>query len=190
MEKIFYIADQHYGHKNIMSYDCRPFKTVEDMDAEMTRRWNETVAENDTVYVLGDISWHSEEKTCQIFSELNGKKILLRGNHDKFNSAIREQFIKIYDYLEIKDNDRPVVLCHYPMPAFKNSFYGTFHLYGHVHVTMENNMIDRLRYEKEELYSKPCEMYNVGCMMPWMDYTPKTLDEIVEEWHKSNPGRK
>lgn len=35
----------------------------------------------------------------------------------------------------------------------------------------------------ESLYEKQCEMYNVGAMMPYMDYTPRTLDEIIEGYH-------
>ena len=37
-----------------------------------------------------------------------------------------------------------------------------------------------------DLYEKPCNMFNVGAMLPYMDYTPRTLDEILtaNEVHK------
>ena len=53
------------------------------------------------------------------------------------------------------------------------------HLYGHVHNSFEENMIQHFRYEMGALYDKPCHMYNVGAMMKYMDYTPRTLEEII-----------
>ena len=52
-------------------------------------------------------------------------------------------------------------------------------LYGHVHNSFEENMIQHFRYEMGALYDKPCHMYNVGAMMKYMDYTPRTLEEII-----------
>lgn len=89
------------------------------------------------------------------------------------------EFVKVTEYLEVKDNGRTVILCHYPIPCFKNHFYGSFHLYGHVHNSFEWNMMEHDKYLMEELYTTPCQMFNVGAMMPWMDYTPRTLDEII-----------
>lgn len=40
-------------------------------------------------------------------------------------------------------------------------------------------MMEHDKMLMQELYGHPCQMYNVGAMMPWMDYTPRTLDEIV-----------
>ena len=40
-------------------------------------------------------------------------------------------------------------------------------------------MMERVKYEMTALYDKPCNMFNVGCMIPFMDYTPRTLDEII-----------
>ena len=86
---------------------------------------------------------------------------------------------KVTEYLEVEDSDRKVVLCHYPIPCFKNHYYGWYHLYGHVHNSFEWNMMEHDRFLMQELYGHPCLMYNVGSMMPWMDYTPRTLDEIL-----------
>ena len=90
-----------------------------------------------------------------------------------------DKFVKVTEYMEIEDGDRKVVLSHYPIPCFKNHFYGWFHLYGHVHNSFEFNMMEHDKYLMEELYTRPCKMYNVGAMMPWMNYTPRTLDEIL-----------
>lgn len=182
MSKNFYIADLHYGHKNSLSFDNRPFLSVEEMNSELIRRWNETVSTDDTVYILGDMFWCKTEEAIKVLDLLNGEKILIKGNHDRcHDSRFKSKFSKIVDYLEVEDNEKHIVLSHYPIPCFKNHFYGWYHFYGHVHVSFEYNMMERCKREMTELYSKPCNMYNVGAMMPWMDYTPRTADEIIKE---------
>lgn len=41
-------------------------------------------------------------------------------------------------------------------------------------------MMEHIKFQMEELYDKPCNMYNVGAMMPYMNYTPRTLEEIIK----------
>ena len=81
--------------------------------------------------------------------------------------------------MEVTDGDKHIVLCHYPIVCFKNHYYGWYHLYGHVHGSFEYNMMEHDKYIMEMLYDKPCNMYNVGAMMPYMNYSPRTLEEIV-----------
>ena len=183
--KQLYISDTHFSHKNILHYDNRPFKSTEEMDEEMIRRWNEAVAPEDHVYILGDFHWGKESEWIDILPRLNGQKTLILGNHDITPQKSRKYFADVKDYKVVDDNGRRVVLCHYPIPCYKNHFYGWYHLYGHVHNSFEWNMMEHNRYLMEELYSHKCNMINVGAMMPYMNYTPKTLDEIVagyEEW--------
>lgn len=177
---IYYIADWHYNHANIIHFDNRPFKTCEEMNKELVRRWNERVKTDDAVYVVGDMFWCKASDAVPILKQLNGQKFLIKGNHDRcHDSAFKRYFNAIDDTMEIDDGGRKVVLSHYPIPCFKNHFYGWYHLYGHVHTSFEHNMMMHDRYLMEELYGKLCQMYNVGAMLPYMDYTPRTLDEIV-----------
>ena len=183
MGKKFYISDLHYGHANCIAFDHRPFTSVEDMNYELVKRWNDAVTSDDTVYILGDMFWCKPEVAVPILKSLNGTKILIKGNHDRIgNSEFDKCFATIKDYMEIDDEGRRVVLCHYPIPCFKNHFYGWYHLYGHVHSGFEAHIMEHDKYLMEELYGKQCNMYNIGCMMPWMDYTPRTLDEILEKY--------
>ena len=182
MPNTYFISDLHLGHKNCLAFDNRPFKTIEDNDTEIIRRWNETVNIDDDVWILGDVSWHNVTKTIEIFKQLNGAKHLCIGNHDQGflkNKDFRDLFREITPYKEIEINGQLVVLSHYPIPCFNRHYYGAYHLYGHVHSGFEHNMMERVKYEMVAIYDKPCNMYNVGCMMPYMDYTPRTLDEII-----------
>lgn len=187
MSKNFYIADLHFGHFNIIRYDNRPFKTVEEMDNTLIKNWNKAVTNEDYVWILGDISWHDDKKTAEIFKQLNGTKILIKGNHDsiKRGSELVKCFTSIQDYAELYlDKKNKVIMSHYPMPFWNGQFRDTIHLYGHVHNSHQWNICENWIEELRQLQDVPMRMYNVGCMMPWMDYTPRTLDEIIEGYQQ------
>lgn len=81
MEKLFLISDNHFGAADVIPIFHRPFEDVEEMDDEMIRRWNKVVRPGDTIISLGDFAWGPED-TGKYLAMLNGKKILIRGNHD------------------------------------------------------------------------------------------------------------
>lgn len=179
----FFIADIHFGHENALAFDNRPFKTIEEHDRALIENWNNAAGPDDEVFVLGDISWHNATRTNEILRELNGKKHLIVGNHDKKllkNREFQSHFMEITDYKELALPDgKGIVLSHYPIPCFNHHYYGWYHLYGHVHISFEWNMMERVKYEMEMLYDKPCEMFNCGVMVDYMGYTPRTLEEIL-----------
>lgn len=179
MSKIFYISDLHFGHKNILKYDNRPFSSVADMDNTLIKNWNKAVNNDDIVYILGDISWYGDTKTVSIFHSLNGHKVLIKGNHDQIGMELESCFDYICDYLEIKDKNKKVVMSHYPIPFWNGQFRDSVHLYGHVHNSHQWNICESLRKELKQLQDIPMRMFNVGCMMKYMNYTPRTLDEIL-----------
>lgn len=172
---IFYISDTHFGHKNILKYDNRPYFTVAEMDADLIKRWNNAVKPTDTVYHLGDFSWLKPAEESEILQRLNGTKILIRGNHDYKPTA---EWAEVLPFAEIVDNGRHVILSHFPIASYKNMTHGYYHLYGHVHNSFEDGLFDAYRRAWEKHYEKRMRSFNVGCMNPLMDYTPRTLDEI------------
>ena len=85
MSKIFFTGDLHFGHENVIAFDNRPFESVEEMDAELIRRWNDKVGKDDFTYVLGDMIWKTRNDNApSIIKSLNGQIILIKGNHDRF----------------------------------------------------------------------------------------------------------
>lgn len=179
----YFISDLHFGHKNCLAFDNRPFNTIEEHDDFIIRAWNETVGIDDDVYILGDISWYNSTKTIEIFKQLNGRLHLMKGNHDKTilkNTELRSLFVEIADYTELFiDKNTSIVLCHYPIPCFNNHYYGWYHFYGHVHNSFEWNMMENNKRQMTELYGKECRMFNVGAMMPYIHYTPRTFEQII-----------
>lgn len=180
----FYIADLHFGHDAVMSFDSRPFLTIEEHDAALIKNWNEVVGIDDDVYILGDISWYKSTKTIDIFKQLNGNLHLIKGNHDDKvlkNPELRKLFVEICDYKEITDDDgMGIILCHYPIHCFKNHYYSWVMLYGHTHNTWEYDFVEKMRKEMIDIHNVHCRMHNVGCMMPWMKFTPRTITEILD----------
>ena len=183
---IRYISDLHFGHRNILRYDNRPFSTVEEMDDALEQLWNETVSPKDTTYILGDVCWQQNyEEWKYTLSRLNGTKFIVKGNHDRHDylkRLMRDGVIKDWEHqMVVDDGPRKVVLNHSPMPFFVNQHVPNwYHLYGHVHVSYDYNIILSTRKVVEELYQHEVRMFNVGCMVPGMHYMPRTLDEIVE----------
>lgn len=181
-----YIADLHLGHNSILRYDNRPFNSVEEMDEAMKTLWNETVKPKDTTYILGDVVWNADYKRWKdILCSLNGKKIIVKGNHDPSATLKRlkkEGIIEDWGHqFVVKENGRCIILNHSPMPFFINQHKDNwYHLYGHTHISFDYQIIQSVRRSIEELYQHEIRMYNVGCMIPGMDYAPKTLDEIIE----------
>ena len=180
----FFIADLHFGHKNILGFDKRPWTNIEDHDAALIKNWNEAVGYEDDVYILGDISWYNATKTIEIFKQLNGKKHLIIGNHDKKllkSPEVRALFMEIAHYVEIDCESKQLVLSHYPIVSFNGHFYNGIHLYGHVHNSFEWEYIERCKQIMIKELGKPCRMFNVGAMMKYINYTPRTLNEILKQ---------
>jgi len=176
----YYIADTHFGHENVIKFDNRPFTDVKEMNQALIDNWNEVVGKNDVVYVLGDFVWKATDNQWEEIFKLNGRKRLIKGNHDKTHNQYYKRFFEsIKNYEEVKDGDHTVILSHYPLLAYNGSYKGrNVHLYGHVHTTIENDLIERLKgYRSPET---PLRIHNVGAMMPHMEYQPKTLTQILE----------
>ena len=180
----FFISDLHFGHVNALAFDNRPFATIEKHDEYIINGWNSTAGIDDDVYVLGDISWYGSVKTLEIFNQLNGNIHLIKGNHDLKllkNPELRTRFMEIVDYKELElEKGKKIVLSHYPIPCYNKHHHGWIHLYGHVHNGVEWNLMESIKRQMTEIYQIPCEMYNVGAMLPYINYKPRTLEEIVQ----------
>ena len=189
MDNTLFIGDLHFGHKNILAYDNRPFNTIEEHDEALIKNWNGKVGDEDHVYILGDFSFYNANKSCEILDQLKGHKHLIVGNHDNRNyksEKFRSYFESIDEYkklyLESEPGEKPIriILCHYPIMSYDNMFRDEYyHLYAHVHCSYYYNMALTIQRQFKELCGKTPKSYNVGAMVPYMKYTPRSLEEIV-----------
>ena len=126
---VFFIADTHFGDRDIIKYENRPFYDVGEMNAELIKNWNSVVRSNDEVYVLGD--FHKDCDPESFILRLNGTKYLIKGNHDILHSNTYREigFTEVYDKPIILDNFW--ILSHEPIYINENMPY--VNMFGHVH---------------------------------------------------------
>lgn len=85
----FLTSDTHFWHTNIIGYCDRPYTKLDGqpdvmaMNKGMVENWNKIVGPRDTVYHLGDFGFGPPAKLIEARRQLNGKIILIKGNHDK-----------------------------------------------------------------------------------------------------------
>ena len=126
----WFIADTHFCHKNIIEYDNRPFESTIDMDLTIIKRWNGIVQPTDTVYHLGDFAFAPNAHQKRFINHLNGYKVLIRGNHDKSETAcFAHGWNFVCDGLLVNLDGYKCLLVH--DPADSDASYFTIH--GHTH---------------------------------------------------------
>ncbi|MGH3849510.1 MAG: hypothetical protein ACRDRT_07400 [Pseudonocardiaceae bacterium] len=181
----YFTADLHLGHTNIIKYCGRPFRDADDMAVALIERWNETVGDDDEVVVLGDFAMGKIVNILPLVGLMNGRKVLLAGNHDNCWSGHRKGveaattryleagFAEIWQgAVRLDLGEREVFACHFPYrgDTHENDRYvahrppdrGAWLLHGHVH----------------ELWKKQDRMINVGVDV-W-DFRPVAEDRLVD----------
>lgn len=160
MGKIFVVADTHFGDDNIRKFENRPFASLSYMNEKMIKKWNETVSDDDTVYVLGDFCVESEIKNVLSEKKLNGKIILIVGNHDKgLEDEYRKYGVEVIEHPIILDGFW--ILSHEPMYVSEQSPYAN--VFGHVHNNPMYKTVSSRSYcvSVERIGYKPIEFNEV-----------------------------
>lgn len=136
---IFFTADTHFGHAGIIALGKRPFPDRDSraMDEGLIGLWNARVRPDDDVWHLGDFAFGAKGARLRaIFERLNGNKRLVRGNHDSSEVLELPWAEPPRDLVETAFQGQRLVMCHYPMRAWRGSMGSTIHCYGHVHGLM------------------------------------------------------
>ena len=136
--KTWISSDLHFYHKGILEFcpKTRPYKDVEEMHYKMIQEWNASVSHEDTVYLLGDVSFGTTDQTNQVLQQLMGNIRLIRGNHDNRTlkcPVVRSRFSTIDNYLEVEYKKTKLIMFHFPILEWNNCHRGSVHLHGHTH---------------------------------------------------------
>lgn len=138
-QNIWVTSDLHFDHGNILKFcpDTRKYGSIQGMNVSLIQEWNSKVMPEDIIIHLGDFCFKGVEVTESFLSQLNGRKIMVLGNHDKAlrnNVAVGKHGIEfIGDYLELQINKQKVVFSHYPMTTWNQCGRGAIQLFGHCH---------------------------------------------------------
>lgn len=178
MAEIYFISDTHFNHKNIIQYCNRPFKDVEEMNKVLIKNWNNIVMYSDTVFHLGDVALTTESDLKKLIPKLKGKKILIRGNHDKKSKAffIEAGFDSVVDSPLKLDSER-LVLSHKPLKD-TDIPEGYVNVHGHIH----NNHLHKVNPNTNEveypqnLYS---EKSHINVSADVISFRPISLRELL-----------
>lgn len=164
-------ADHHFGHKNIVKFlrddgttKLRDFNSIETHDETLILRHNTLVAPTDRVYLLGDFgNWRVAER-------LNGRKVLVKGNHDTDKLS---QYSQFFDDIRACVVKKGFILTHIPIHPASMSRW-KLNIHGHLHdgvVKTEgmygNQMVVDPRYKCVSLEHT--------------DYRPILLDTVLKE---------
>jgi len=128
----YFTSDTHFGHK--LCADKRGYDAVTDMDLDIARIWNAIVGPKDTVWHLGDFSFHSRGRHRELVQELNGSIHLVLGNHDlNMTRMLKMGFASVHEAKYLRIEGHKLYLSHYACRVWRNSHHGSMHLYGHSH---------------------------------------------------------
>jgi len=166
MPNLFLISDTHFGHQGMCEFlrddgtKMRPWTNFVEMDAVIMNQWNKVVGKRDKVYHLGDVVIN--RRFLSYMTELNGEKILIKGNHDIFKLSDYTPHFK--DIRACHRLDKNYVLSHIPIhqDSLKKEQYN---LHGHLHHknVMKNGQID--------------PQY-VNLSVEQINYTPVSFEEL------------
>lgn len=164
-ETIWLTSDLHFGHRNIVKYtptrkselglDETDPDIMKKHDTGIILRWNMTVRKHDTVYILGDLSFLTNEETRKLLEKLNGKKHLIIGNHDGSCRGLENYFVSVSQIKEVTfkktvfpflDENMHCVFCHFPIMAWNRRMHGSVMVHGHTH-----GSLDEINKQSEEL---------------------------------------
>jgi len=177
---IFFTSDTHFNHANILRYCPRPWSTVEEMNEGLIQNWNSVVGQEDTVYHLGDFAMGDRSKVPEILSRLNGRIILVRGNHD-FSKSLG-CFQEIHQHLVLEIDGHKFEVAHDPGHLRQDC---DFAMCGHVHTqwakrevgeVIEADTVSDHRYQHPRIVPT-VPIYNVGVDV--RGYRPRTVQEIL-----------
>jgi len=175
---IFFTADLHFGHSEIIDFCNRPFSDVSEMNRALVSKWNERVRNDDHVYIVGDLFYGGRDAAGQseaisIVKKLNGILHLVAGNHDfpyLKNMEYHYLFADVDQIRYLKHDGEYIFLCHYPMAEWSGYYRGSWHIYGHIHNDKKGSAFQYLKTQDKAL--------NAGIDI--CNFSPVAFEELKE----------
>ena len=177
MSEVWFTADTHFGHANIIKYCNRPFmnateqekaktdprgrwpvskETVELHDRTLIEGINRLVMRGDQLWILGDFCWGEHDVAKTYLDRIHCKNVsFVWGNHD--HRSIGPLFKRTLEQGGIKVQGQRIWLNHYPMRSWDRRFHGSWQLYGHVHNRMSDDDQQNLELLTKDVGVDACD---------------------------------
>lgn len=166
MNKVLFIADLHFMHKNMAQ--SRGFQDEFCHDEYIIDKWNKKVKKKDTIYILGDISMENK-KAYPLLDRLNGLKIVVLGNHDN-RQNVAELAKHVHNVVGCVSY-KGYWLTHIPVHPMEFEYRLKGNIHGHIHNLIVQKTVDGLQQIDDRYICVSCEH---------VDYEPKTLEELIK----------
>lgn len=180
MKKSFVIADPHFGHKGVTQFlredgtKLRPWDNPEEMDEELVKRWNAVVGVNDRVNLLGDVVIN---RRCLVtLGRLNGRKRLIKGNHDIFKLADYLPYfddIAAYHVMKTPQGGK-LIMSHIPIHPESLGRWG-LNIHGHLHA----NVVMKDEWPTKGHTIKTPDLRYICVSVEHTNFAPITLEEAI-----------
>jgi calcineurin-like phosphoesterase family protein len=175
MSNVRFIGCLHLGHKSIAKY--RGFEDEFEHDEHLIKNWNSVVNKRDLTYILGDITMETDKHYYQL-DRLNGRKIVVLGNHDKWQYI--PELLKYVDGVGGAVDYKGFLLTHVPIHPSEISFCrGNIHAHIHHKNQLEDCAVpERYGEENKTLYYT---IYKYHCVDAHLiNYKPISINELVK----------
>lgn len=197
--KLYFTSDWHVGHQNCLKFDERPFENLDEMHKALIKNFNYYVPKHGVTYFLGDMGFGPSDLLGNIVRQLNGTKVLVRGNHDrKMDAMYNAGFDVVVEKAQITIGNDIITMTHCPLHGvfredttsmrshtpgenwhreadhlhkYTIEDFGQFHLHGHIHSRKNKTLSSKI--------DKTGRQLDVG-VTAW-GYKPVTLSD-VQSW--------
>jgi calcineurin-like phosphoesterase family protein len=198
--KVWITSDTHFGHKNLVRGvtgwrtqdgqipvdSTRDFQTIEKMNQQLVDNINNMVGQDDTLIMLGDVSFGGFDNIGIFLERLVCHNIhLILGNHDHHidndRDYVQKRFLSVQHYLEVNIEGKDFVLCHYPLQSWHGLAKGVIHLHGHLHLPKHRKFGDGKKMDVG-MDGNDLEPYSITDIIKIMDKRP-IGSEVSDDHH-------
>lgn len=184
-------SDLHFDHANVIKYcpESRGmFESVQQMNDTIIHNMNILIRPEDTLYILGDISFGKHDAACEMLRRINGSKIIIHGNHDTklvasdvFKNSMGKMRVvehTPYKFINhtVEGKRYGVALFHFPIEVWDRKHYGSIHLHGHQH-SPNNQPLGDIRRMDIGLDSNFMMPYNLDSVICRLSSIPLTKND-------------
>ncbi|MGZ8888026.1 MAG: hypothetical protein ACXW1D_00540 [Halobacteriota archaeon] len=182
MGNTFVAADLHLSHRGIVKFlkddgtKVRPWDNTQDMDEAIIQNWNNTVKQDDKVYVLGDVVIN--RSALPLLGRLNGAKILIKGNHDVFRL---NEFTPYFKDIRGSHTFGEFLLTH--IPVHPREIAPTGRWKGNIHGHLHTDVVTKTVYDNSWYGQTQVVDPRYLCVsMEQINYTPISWDDVKVKW--------